>query len=467
MEARHRKQVSMLIVLLRSLRKVETCRRDFVVLLGTEIPLSKEHQDLLTNEGMILHPTAPIIPGVPTADKLHVWRLTQYSQCVILDQDTMALRSIDEVFGGKGELTIAHHPYDHTQAQCGIPIGARGIAAMIVMRPNVATFDAMLAYLRRRFKAEQLLFSDQTGLMCFFGNKSRTLPCPFVYDVAMTSELWLPKWEHNCRRFGQQHVLRNCLADVPDGCQRWAGAHICAETIEHVQRDCSWAAAAPEVRLAHFKGNIKPWPTGACRFFRYGMPVVRPPSTADNSPRVPLEPTDRLVWNSSWPLESGGSAGRCISTRWKLPVYWARDKVDPIAPRKCCGSHVLMSARWNTILANPVVMTPQERQLSIGTDAGRIQLGSKQGHLLGLALERASLKPSKVIQRARRELRRQKRVRPTGAGAGTKVTKSRRPMRPGGLAKGEDVDDDLGPPLRLPWEDDPDAEQVRVPLSWV
>jgi hypothetical protein len=40
-------------------------------------------------------------------------------------------------------------------------------------------------------------------------------------------------------------------------------------------------------------------------------------------------------------------------------------------------------------------------------------------------------------------------------------------MRPGGLAKGEDVDDDLGPPLRLPWEDDPDAEQVRVPLSWV
>jgi hypothetical protein len=157
MEARHRKQVSMLIVLLRSLRKVETCRRDFVVLLGTEIPLSKEHQDLLTNEGMILHPTAPIIPGVPTADKLHVWRLTQYSQCVILDQDTMALRSIDEVFGGKGELTIAHHPYDHTQAQCGIPIGARGIAAMIVMRPNVATFDAMLAYLRRRFKAEHVL----------------------------------------------------------------------------------------------------------------------------------------------------------------------------------------------------------------------------------------------------------------------------------------------------------------------
>ena len=223
MAARHVKQVQMLVVLMRSLRRVELCRRDFVVLLGTQVPLSTAHQKTLVREGMVLRPAPPLIPGVPTADKLHVWKLTNYSQCVVLDADLLVIKPIDCLFGGDSELTVAHHPYDHLQAQCGVPVGSRGIAAMIVIRPSFETYTAMMKYLLQRFKAEQLLYSDQTGVMCFFGNRSSTLPCAFLYDVSMMTDNFLPRWTKNCRTFVRQHVLKNCLSDISDGCRSLAG----------------------------------------------------------------------------------------------------------------------------------------------------------------------------------------------------------------------------------------------------
>lgn len=349
MAARHAKQVQMLVALVRSLRSVELCRRDFVVLLGTQVPLSTEHQVTLQREGMLLHAAPPLIPGVPTADKLHVWTLTNYTQCVVLDADLMFLKPIDDVFGGTAELTIAHHPYDHLQAQCGVPVEARGIAAMIVMRPNLATYAALMRYLLRRFKAEQLLYSDQTGLMCFFGNRSRTLPCPYLYDVSMMTESFLPRWTRNCRTFVRQHVLKNCLPDISDGCRSLAGRHVCEETRIHVQRHCDWPTVAANAHAVHFKGNTKPWPSAIkaqCRLLRHGMPIVHVAAQRTSA----LEPTDKLVWNASLELPGAARSGACMSVQWRLPVYWPVAYPSPILYRKCCTPFTLMAARWNALL---------------------------------------------------------------------------------------------------------------------
>ena len=354
--ARHTRQVQLLVALIRSLRRVELCRRDFVLLLGTEVPLSSEHQQILREESMLLHPTPPIIPGVPTADKLLVWRLTQYSQLAVVDADVMFVRPIDSLFARAAdgdrdptELTIAHHPYDHLQAQCGVPVSKRGIAALFVVRPKEATYRSLMAYLLRRFKAEQLLYSDQTGIMCYFGNRSQTLPCPFVYDVSMTVGGWLPTWTKNCRVFVRQHVLKNCLPDIPDKCRPLARRQICDETSSHVREACDWSKAVEDrgVHAVHFKGSAKPWrrkPWDPCRYHRFGMPGVRP--LEESGEQTAIDATDSLEWNATALGEGGGS---CLSANWKLPVFWARRK-DGEVPEACCSPSVLFSSQWSALL---------------------------------------------------------------------------------------------------------------------
>jgi hypothetical protein len=348
---RHEKQVQLLVALVRSLRRVELCRRDFIVLLGTQVPMSLAQQRMLTREGILIHPAPPLIPGVPTADKLLVWKLTNYSQLAVIDADLMFVRPIDALFGGGTELTAAHHPYDHLQAQCDVPIAARGIAALLVVRPNLGTYSALMSYLLRRFRKEQLLYSDQTGVMCYFGGRSRTLPCPYVFDVAMTSGEWLPKWERNCHKHARAHVLRNCLPDVTDRCESHAHLGICNETSAHVRRECTWSSVSPEVHAIHFKGTKKPWVSAthtSCRSLRFGPMGVRPHQ--GNSEQEHVDATDRVEWNPTWKLPGASSVGACISQQRRLPVYWARRVDGPILSRKCCNSHTVMAAQWNSLL---------------------------------------------------------------------------------------------------------------------
>ena len=147
-EHRILRQVQLILVLLRSLRRVERryCR-EFIVLLGTEVHVPLFERSVLESEGVRFHTVPPLLPGVPTADKLWIWSaLRNYTQCLVLDSDVMVLKPIDDLFGRAEELTIAHHPYDHLQAQCGIPLERRGVAAMFVMRPNAAIFDEYLTY---------------------------------------------------------------------------------------------------------------------------------------------------------------------------------------------------------------------------------------------------------------------------------------------------------------------------------
>ena len=316
------------------------------------MPLSPAHQDVLTQEGMIIQPAPPIIPGVPTADKLMVWKLTNYSQLAVIDADVMFIRSIDGLFGGDSEFTIAHHPYDHLQAQCGVEIASRGIAALFVLRPNAATYDALMAYLLRRFKQEQLLYSDQTGLMCFFGNRTRTLPCAYVYDVSMTYAAWLPKWTKNCRTYAHQHILKNCLPDIADGCRSLARRSTCHATSLHVSTSCAWPAVANDVHAVHFKGTNKPFANSGkafCRSLRYGKPGVRP--LEGSADQTTIDATDQLEWNANWTLDGSAKPGACISQQWQLPVYWARRIDGPILARKCCNTFTVMSSQWNELLS--------------------------------------------------------------------------------------------------------------------
>ena len=123
--------------------------------------------------------------------------------------------------------------------------------------------------------------------------------------------------------------------------------------ILHVQQNCAWPAVATGVRGVHFKGTAKPWPSKpsqqVCRFFRYGLPGVRPLGGSDE--HTALEATDSLEWNASWKLPLTAQVGACISRRWRLPVYWARRRDGPILTRKCCSSYTMMAARWTELLS--------------------------------------------------------------------------------------------------------------------
>ena len=73
----------------------------------------------------------PLLPGVPTVDKLHAFALTQYRALAALDNDMLVLRDPHAALfgpaadsgqagghhdGAPSPLTMAHHPYDFAQA---------------------------------------------------------------------------------------------------------------------------------------------------------------------------------------------------------------------------------------------------------------------------------------------------------------------------------------------------------------
>ena len=79
-------------VLLRSLRRHEhTCRRDFVLLLGTSASLPRDTEQGLLADGAagggrtVIVRVPPIRQGVPTLDKLHAWALTDYTSLMFVD----------------------------------------------------------------------------------------------------------------------------------------------------------------------------------------------------------------------------------------------------------------------------------------------------------------------------------------------------------------------------------------------
>ena len=73
---------------------------------------------------------------------------------------------------------------DLVQAGCGLSLPRRGVGAFFLLRPAMATFDALLAFTATFSPHHLRHYSEQTAINCFFANRSRTLPCDFLFDVA-------------------------------------------------------------------------------------------------------------------------------------------------------------------------------------------------------------------------------------------------------------------------------------------
>ena len=373
--------VQLLLVLHRSIRRVEMCHRDFLVLLGTGVLLpEKERAALASEPGLYLVPTPPVFEGVPTADKLHAWALTNYSQLLVLDSDVMVLRPLDGLFAeherammaGSTELVIAHHPYDALQAQCGVPLAFRGVAALLLLRPSHTLQAELLSFLRARFtQPHQLMYVDQTGLMCFFHNRStaHTLPCHFLYDADNPLRR-LDRWEKQCRLHLGQHLRRQCLASDAAACAPEGDAldPLCAETATHLTQRCAWSAAAAHgVYAVHFKAKGKPWPPSRqavdakCRPLMMGrlraVRVVEGGTHPAGAQRVggAAEVHDELqrtlTWDEDvvWRPEGGRHGGRCVTTADAAHVLWAARHGGNV-PRICCHYRMLLAAEWNEVL---------------------------------------------------------------------------------------------------------------------
>jgi len=360
------RQLQLLLAMLRSVRRTERCRHDIHLLMGTHGPyISPEWTATIEPEGVQIWRVPPLFPGIPSADKLHVWKLGKYSKVLVVDSDVLVLRSLDDAFamGSGDEFSIAHHPYEMQQAQCGIPVHQRGVGGLFVARPNESTFSELVAYIATYPTHHLQHYSEQTALSCFFRNRTRVLPCSFLFDLSSpamssctpgaSSTTCLRKHMQNCIKFGPTNMRRSCLSQPPESCDKWADREACLAVSQHVRTCGSWPVHSRDVRAVHFKGRIKPWPTGnsqrnnnwMCRPMRSGALRLM-----NGSSLVKAKLYDTFRWEAELLLPGTQRRGACISTLSGVPVHWAKRSQGPMVARKCCHAETLMSAEWHEIL---------------------------------------------------------------------------------------------------------------------
>jgi hypothetical protein len=169
-------QLDLLLVLARSLRAVESCQRDFV-LLGALPALPRRWRELLAAEGVAFVQTPPLVLGSPATDKLFAWSLTRYRRLLVLDSDLLVLRPVEDLFQSDHPFVVAHHESDLQQARCGVPLEQRMIGALYAITPSQATLAALRAALPR-FVAERDLwqrYAEQQLLSCHFQQQVRSV----------------------------------------------------------------------------------------------------------------------------------------------------------------------------------------------------------------------------------------------------------------------------------------------------
>ena len=171
---RMRKQLHLVLVLVRSLRRAEAhCLRDFVVLLGTGVLLTPRSRSALERELTTFVEVPPILPGIPAADKLHAWKLSNYTRCLLVDADILILRSVDELFArGAPSFVMAHHPTDLIQAECGLSPPRRGVSAFVMMQPSPGLFTQLVASLRGYSRYHLEHYSEQTTVSPNLGHQA-------------------------------------------------------------------------------------------------------------------------------------------------------------------------------------------------------------------------------------------------------------------------------------------------------
>ena len=358
-EERHSHQLQLIRVLLRSLRVHEDCRRHFVLLLGSHVNLRPSLQDQLDAmrredvAGFVVHRIAPLVRGVPTADRLHAWQLTQYSRVLFMDADMLVLRPLDPLFapndatGAPANFTIAHHAYDLVQAQCNVPLLRRGVCAFYAFEPSMATYDALVTQVRSYSSYHLQHFSEQTALNCFFSRESVTLPCGHVYDVALPRHLAGGAAHAECVRWSAQSMRRACFVAPASRCENpgWSGRAACDEIAAHVRDNCGWPAGG--AHAVHFKGSEKPW-RHQCRAQAARGRLVTRLDAAPNAAPIPIERNPLLAEGIEW----DGTA--CVARVSRSPVEWEYNGHPelrpstrrPAVPRRCCTTSTLLVAEW-------------------------------------------------------------------------------------------------------------------------
>ena len=250
--APRRRLLSLVLVLLRSLRQVERCRphRDFLVLLGASVHLPwGERRVLLSPGGVKILRVAPRLPGVPSADKLAAWTATQYSLILFLDADIMWTSRAtppDILFERLAQAPQmlylgAPHTHDLVQAGCGLPLERRLVGAMGLLRPSIATHDALRA-LASSMSAHHLQhYSEQSAVACHFANASLVLPCSTLFDASSpfgqrgsrrllnTSRRW-------CYKMGKPNMRLAWPTRPKPLANSWATFARCDEAARHRER---------------------------------------------------------------------------------------------------------------------------------------------------------------------------------------------------------------------------------------
>ena len=316
-------QAKLILVLLRSIRRVERCSRDFILLVGTEVKLRPSDRLALERAGATFRTVAPLRPGVPAMDKLHAWKLTSYSKLLLLDADLLVLQPLDALFDSADELTIAHHPYDLVQGgRCGIPLPQRAVSALMMIRPSDATFSSLVEECNRYDERHLQHYSEQTALACWAHRRAslHTLDCSYLYDISIGAT--------------GKGRLANCI--------RWSGfaKHECRAVEAHVRGpSCDWLNISSSVRAVHFKGKLKPWHHAdplKCLPLRRGRLRLGKNSTA-----AVVHVQDQLRWRAD--------TGVCASERAGVPVSWA---TGGLVPRKCCSFQTLLQGEWYATMHN-------------------------------------------------------------------------------------------------------------------
>jgi hypothetical protein len=316
-----RRQIDLMLVLLFSLREHESCRRDFVLLVGTGVELGQALEYRLRTAGVVMKRVPPVRWGRPTLDKLHAWNLTQYGKVLIMDSDSIALQSLDAVFTGR-EGTMGHHPYELFQKKCDIPPDKRGQGGFFMIEPREHGYEQALRHVDSHPEYWDMTQTNhtpqQTGISCYFKTHTKSLhvlPCPTWYDISVRYHLR-----------GAQHYKQ---------CKRWQpDPSVCDVVADLIEAQCLWRNVSHDVRAVHLKGSTKPYRNiaPACNPLKKGG--VGALSANGSKALIPLSPRDDLVATRSG----------CHSRDKHQPVRWLATG-QLLAPR-CCNSVNLVKAEW-------------------------------------------------------------------------------------------------------------------------
>ena len=356
-------QLRLLLVLVRSLRRVERCRRD-LVLLGAHPPsMSAMWRVRLHREGVVLWPTTPILLGNPSSDKLHAWRLTQYNRILVLDTDVMVMRPLDDLFEQSADFVAAHHESDFAQSTCGIAIERRMIGAMMVLKPSLARYEALTKALSTYAKTSPQFvkkYSEQHFLACELKDVASVTRCGYLYSThsAMST---------SCRSSSGARSHEACLRAFKQTCVRHNNIisgkrerrSACEAAVQHMRTNCvGRRGRSLDIRAIHFKGSYKPWTARSkdCEKVRDGallklwdarnMSMTKTISgttfaTPHHSGLIPVDPVqDDVRWVPAKRL--------CVVVLTGSPVFWASGQ--PVRSERCCSFWVLSSAHWFGLL---------------------------------------------------------------------------------------------------------------------